>query len=97
MLRVQGLACGTWLAFVRKDGTTFRARLAWISPMRSLYVFATRERQEALSLSADVLAQALRSGRARIALAAGLVERALAAAGGRDSANSEAALMQPAA
>lgn len=95
--RVQQLECGTWLAFSRKDGNTFRARLAWISPMRSLYVFATRERQEALSLSADLLAQALRSQRAQVILATGLVERALAAAVGVDSANSNALAEKPAA
>lgn len=95
--QVQQLACGSWLAFTRKDGSTFRARLAWISPMRSLYVFATRERQEALSLSADMLAQALRCRRAQVILATGLVERALAAALGVDAANSDALAEKPAA
>lgn len=93
--QVRKLERGTWLAFTRKDGTVFKARLAWVSPMRSLYVFATRERQEALSLSAEALALALRSNRAQIVLVAGLVERALADA--LDPANSDMAAVRPAA
>lgn len=94
---VQKLERGTWLMFVRKDGSSFRARLAWISPMRSLYVFATRERQESLSLSSEVLAHALRCKRAEIIVAAGLVERALADALGVESANSDLNAVKPAA
>jgi hypothetical protein len=55
--------------------------------MRSLYVFSTAERQEALSLSAEELAQALREQRARIVAVAGLVGRVLATTLGIDSAN----------
>ncbi|HJV74917.1 MAG TPA: DUF1631 family protein [Noviherbaspirillum sp.] len=95
--QVQKLERGTWMTFVRKDGSSFKAQLAWTSPMRSFYVFATRERQETLSLSADALAHALRSNRAQVMLAAGLVERALSEALGTDSANADMASIKPAA
>jgi hypothetical protein len=84
---VQTLQTDTWLEFAQHDGPARKVRLAWISPMRSLYVFATIERQEALSLSAEELAQALREQRARIVAVAGLVGHVLAATLGVDSAN----------
>jgi hypothetical protein len=94
---VQALQTDTWLEFARHDEPARKVRLAWISPMRSLYVFATAERQEALSLSAEELAQALREQRARIVAAAGLVGRALAATLGIDSANAASIDTQAAA
>lgn len=85
--QVLKLERGAWIAFKRKNGGTLKVRLAWISPTRSLYLFATREKQEALSLSAEALAQTLREQRAQILSPSGLVERALAEALGVDSVN----------
>lgn len=84
---VQTLQTDTWLEFKQHDGPARKVRLAWISPVRSLYVFATAERQEALSLSAEELALALREQRARVLTVAGLVGHVLAATLGIDSAN----------
>lgn len=75
--QVRRLARGAWLEFDRDGESPLTVRLAWISPMRSLFIFATAARQEALSMSDEELARALREGRARIALEAGLVARAL--------------------
>ena len=94
---VQTLQTDTWLEFAQHDGPARKIRLAWISPMRSLYVFATAERQEALSLSAEELAQALREQRARIVALAGLVGHVLAATLGIDSANAASIDSQAAA
>jgi hypothetical protein len=94
---VQTLQTDTWLEFAQHDGPARKVRLAWISPMRSLYVFATAERQEALSLSAEELAQAMREQRARIVAVAGLVGRVLAATLGIDSANAASINSQAAA
>jgi hypothetical protein len=85
--RVQTLECGAWLQFMQPDGIACKVRLAWISPMRGMYVFATPERQEALTLSCEELAQALRTQQARVLSVAGLVEHALRATLGIDSAN----------
>jgi len=94
---VQTLQTDTWLEFRQHDGPARKIRLAWISPVRSLYVFATAERQEALSLSADELALALREERARVVAVAGLVGRVLAATLGIDSANASTIDSQAAA
>jgi hypothetical protein len=85
--RVQTLEDGAWLEFTQPDGVARRLRLAWVSPMRGMYVFATRARQEALTLSCEELAQALRQQQARVLSVAGLVERAITATLGIDSAN----------
>jgi len=76
---VGALQRGAWLEFAEPNGLR-RLKLAWISPMRSLYVFATHERRHALSLTDEGLAAALRDGRARIVEANGLVRRVLCTA-----------------
>lgn len=81
------LQCGSWVEFAQLDGSTTKVRLAWISPMRSLYIFATKDRKEAMSISAEALAQTFRDKRARIVSLPGLVGRVLASALGIDSAN----------
>lgn len=78
--KVDKLERGTWMEFKQKDHTVLKLKLAWISPMRSLYIFSTRDRKAALSLSAEELAQKLRERRARVVLESGLVGRALAEA-----------------
>lgn len=75
--QVEKLARGTRIEFQQKNGVTVRVRLAWISPSRNLYLFATRENTEAFSLSDEELTKAMRNNRARVVLEAGLVERAL--------------------
>lgn len=76
---VEDLERGAWIEFKRKDGATLKVKLAWVSPMRSLFIFSTRERQEALSISAEGLAQSFREQRARVVSLPGLVGHALAA------------------
>jgi hypothetical protein len=76
--QVGALSSGAWVTFAQKDGPGLKVRLAWVSPMRSLYLFATPERREAFSLSDQEFARALRGQRARVVQAAGLVGRALA-------------------
>ncbi|HEY0844661.1 MAG TPA: DUF1631 family protein [Noviherbaspirillum sp.] len=91
------LECGTWVEFAQLDGSTTKVKLAWISPMRSLYIFATRERKEAMSLSAEVLAQTFRDKRARVVSQPGLIGRVLASALGVESANAATMLAASAA
>ncbi len=76
---VAGLEQGNWVDFGREDRTR-RLRLGWVSPLRNLYVFATHERREALSLTAQELAKAIREGRAHVAPGAGLIGKGLAQA-----------------
>lgn len=94
---VETLECGSWVEFAQLDGSTMKVKLAWASPMRNLYIFATKERKEAASLSAEVLAQLFRDKRARIVSQPGLVGRVLASALGVESANASTMLAASAA
>jgi hypothetical protein len=85
--QVKQLERGVWLEFSNADGTPNRVRLAWVSPLQTLYIFSTRDRKEAFSLSADNLALALRRQQAKVLATDPLVGRALAEAVGDAGAN----------
>lgn len=74
-----GLARGTWFDLAADDGAR-KVKLAWISPLRTLFIFSNGAREEAFSLPADELAQRLRDGTATILRAEGVVARALSRA-----------------
>lgn len=76
---VQRLERGAWLE-IAHDGAAKKVKLAWISPLRSLYIFSTKDKRESFSLPAEELAQSFREHRAKILLSGGLVGRALAEA-----------------
>lgn len=71
------LHSGMWLEFAQPDGSQKKVKLAWVSPMRSLYIFTTRDRQESFSISDLDLAQAFRQHGASVVPLAGLLDRAL--------------------
>jgi hypothetical protein len=75
---VARLQSGAWLCFREEGRDMVRLKLAWVSPMRNLFLFSTRDRKEAKSLEAEQLAQALREQRAQVVPAAGLVGHAIA-------------------
>ena len=62
---VSEMVVGTWLAF-DDEGRTINARLSWVSPMRTKYIFTTRSRGRALAVSPEELAWQLRDGTARL-------------------------------
>ncbi|WP_137174262.1 DUF1631 family protein [Massilia sp. HP4] len=64
-----------------------RVRLAWVSPLRTLYIFSGAGRQEAFSLPAERLAELLREGAIRIVAPEGVVGRILSAAVGPGAVN----------
>ncbi|MGF6272736.1 hypothetical protein ABIB38_001092 [Massilia sp. UYP11] len=64
-----------------------RVRLAWVSPLRTLYIFSGAGRQEAFSLPAARLAELLRAGAMRVVAAEGVVGRILSAAVGPGAVN----------
>jgi hypothetical protein len=86
---VEGLQRGMWLEFTQKNAQTKKVKLAWISPLRSLFIFTTSNRQEAFSLSSEELTQAFRANRVQVALVGGLVDRALAEALGNTAVNDD--------
>ena len=62
---VDEMAVGTWVAFAGEHGPQ-NARLSWVSPMRSKYIFTTRSRGQALVVSPEELAWQLSEGTARL-------------------------------
>jgi hypothetical protein len=77
---VAEMVVGTWLAFRRGDKTV-NARLSWISPMRSKYLFTTRERSRAIVATPEDLAWQLGAGKATLIVEpVPLFDRAVSAA-----------------
>ncbi|MEP7207237.1 MAG: DUF1631 family protein [Casimicrobiaceae bacterium] len=77
---VSEIAVGTWLAF-RSGDAWINARLAWVSPLRTKYIFTSRARTTAFVCSPEELAWQLRVGQARLVLEpVPLFDRAVSAA-----------------
>jgi hypothetical protein len=64
---VNDMVVGTWLAF-DNEGKTINARLSWVSPLRTKYIFTTRSRGRALAVSPEELAWQLSEGTTRLIL-----------------------------
>lgn len=77
---VASLERGIWLQFTRKDGSTHNVRLAWVSPMRSLYIFTSSQKEKSFSVSTEELEQNFRDKKAQILVLDKVVDRALMAA-----------------
>ncbi len=77
---VAKLERGIWLQFTRKDTSTHNVRLAWVSPMRSLYIFTSSQREKSFSVSTEELEQSFREHRVQILVLDKVVDRALMAA-----------------
>jgi hypothetical protein len=78
---VSEMAVGTWLSFRREDGPSISARLTWVSPMRTKYIFTSRSRAHAFLYSPEELAWELVSGKASLVLEpVPLFDRAVSAA-----------------
>lgn len=67
-----------------------KVRLAWVSPLRTLFIFSGANRQEAFSLPAERLAEAFRTGSIRVLAAEGVVGRVLGEAVGQGAMNDPA-------
>ncbi|WP_373987408.1 DUF1631 family protein [Duganella sp. BuS-21] len=96
IIEVDGLTRGMWLEFASDEGGSRKVKLAWISPLRTLYIFSTAARQEAFSMSGTELATRFREGSARALRAEGVVTVALSAALSR-SADNDASIAPSAA
>lgn len=77
---IEALERGMWLEFAAPEGSVQTVKLAWISPLRSLFIFSTAARKEAFSLSIEKLADAWRDGGVKVVRQDGVVARALAEA-----------------
>ena len=76
-MMVKRLKRGTWIEFEQEDGTQSRVKLAWVSPLKGVYLFTNRLGQRAASITPDGLAEKLRSGNAQIIDDLALVDRAV--------------------
>jgi uncharacterized membrane protein len=95
IIEVDGLARGMWLEFMQDDGGSRKVKLAWISPLRTLYIFSTAARQEAFSISGEQLAQRFRERTAQVVRSDGVVAVALSQALAR-AADNDASIDPPA-
>ncbi|NGZ84987.1 DUF1631 family protein [Duganella aceris] len=94
-VEVDGLARGMWLEFMQDGGGSRKVKLAWISPLRTLYIFSTAARQEAFSMSGEQLAQRFRERTAQVVRSDGVVAVALSQALAR-AADNDASIDPPA-
>lgn len=81
---VETLERGMWLQFTQTDGALVKAKLAWVSPLKTLFIFSLGARKESFSLSSEKLTAGIRAEKVSIVRIDGMVERALsdAMAGG---------------
>jgi len=74
---VAGLERGIWIQLTQKDGAEHKLRLAWVSPMRSLYIFTSSQKDVSFSLTDKDLVQTFREKRASLLVLDKAVDRAL--------------------
>jgi hypothetical protein len=86
-IEVDSLARGMWLEFEQEDGGSRKVKLAWISPLRTLYIFSTAARQEAFSMSGEQLAKRFREQTVQVMRTEGVVAVALSQALARNADN----------
>ena len=77
---------GMRLEFATGGGVR-KVKLAWVSPLRTLFIFSGAGRQEAFSLPAERLAEAFRSGSIKVLAPEGVVGRVLGEAVGQGAVN----------
>ncbi len=77
VLTVDELERGMRLEFKERDGSLRKVKLAWVSPLRTLFIFSGAARQESFSLPAEKLVEAVRSGSIRVLTVEGVVGRVL--------------------
>ena len=76
---LDALERGVWCEFVSGEERR-KVKLAWVSPLRTLFIFSGAARREAFSMSAEKLAVAMRSGTIRVLAVDGVVGQVLSEA-----------------
>ncbi|WMW79935.1 DUF1631 family protein [Undibacterium cyanobacteriorum] len=74
---VASLERGMWVEFEKRDASMQKVRLAWVSPMRSLFIFTSSQKEKSFSVAVDELERNFREGRAKIISVDKVVDRAL--------------------
>jgi hypothetical protein len=74
------MAVGTWLGF-NKEGRVISARLTWVSPLRTKYLFTSRSRARAFVYTPEELAYEFGAGKVSLVVEpVPLFDRAVSAA-----------------
>jgi len=68
---------GTWVEFKQPDGSTLRARLSWVSPLKGMHVFVNPDSSRSLAFDPDALDEILARGDAEVLSAAPVVAEAM--------------------
>jgi len=74
---VKNMKRGAWIELEQDNGEPMRAKLAWVSPLRGIYLFTNRLGQRAISINAQGLANKFREGRVRLVDNVPLMDRAV--------------------
>ncbi len=74
---VRRLKRGTWIEFEHDAGEMTRVKLAWVSPLRGLFLFTNRLGERAVSITPAGLATKFRAGQAQVIDNIALVDRAV--------------------
>lgn len=74
---VKRLKRGTWIEIEQEGGTSTRVKLAWVSPLKGLFLFTNRLGERAVSISPEGLADKFRNGTAHVIDDIALVDRAV--------------------
>ncbi|BAL24438.1 DUF1631 domain-containing protein [Azoarcus sp. KH32C] len=75
LLELDLLSRGSWVELKDESGDIRRMRLTWISPARTMYLFANRQGVRALALTRDELKRRFANGEARTADQEPLLDR----------------------
>jgi len=68
---------GTWVEFKQPDGSSLRARLSWVSPLKGMHVFVNPDSSRSLALDPDALDETIARGDAQVLSAAPVVAEAM--------------------
>jgi Protein of unknown function (DUF1631) len=68
---------GTWVEFKQPDGSTLRARLSWVSPLKGMHVFVNPDTTRTLAFDPDALDETIARGDAEVLSAAPVVAEAM--------------------
>ncbi|MBZ0106310.1 MAG: DUF1631 domain-containing protein [Sulfuricella denitrificans] len=74
---VKRLKRGTWIEIEQEKGTSTRVKLAWVSPLKGLFLFTNRLGERAVSITPEGLAEKFRNGVAHVIDDVALVDRAV--------------------
>ena len=72
---IEGLSLGGWIEHTRDDGGVAILRLAWVSPLKGIYMFTNRAGDSVMSITTRGLQAKMRTGEVRVIDDAPLMDR----------------------